>query len=413
MSKEGWLTLILRFAGGERRLSQPCVLDKGVLNLRRLPSVVSHLASRAAGDGKTATLPAAAASAGAGTTPYALSVSLRSCRVEDRRKGGGLEHFAILGKEGSDQELLFRAASDKEAEEWVVLLQTACADSGEGDGDGVGAAAASAVAATKSDQSEVFQAAEQLSHYPLVSRKEGGGEGGDDGDDDGEEEESDEEDSDEEEDSPFNFGLWQEGDSLAPFQTSDRSDVRRMLRMSGVGSGGGEGRKECVYDLGCGDGRIVIAAVAQFGADRAVGVEIDEKIAGKAKAAAEAAGVSDRVVIHAGDVLEYRSAGKDATSAVIAEEAEGVGAAGEGEGVGVGTGAASSSSQDALTDATVVVTFLLPAGMQALRQALRGVLARGGRVVSNTWGMGEGLRPVQEEDAENMSFYLYTKESLS
>ena len=392
MRKEGWLTLVLRFAGGERRISQPCVLERGVLLLERLPSITSHLKSRLLHeDGALATATeSAAAQSGGDSSRYVLSVALKSCRVEDRRDGGGLEHFALLEQDG-ERELLFRADSDDEAEEWVVALQEASEDGGE----------AASAAAGGNEGEDAFEAAESISPYPLVAAGERVAKAG--------AEEDSDEDSDEE-DSPFNFGLWQEGDSLAPYQTSDRSDVRRMLRMAGVGPGGGEGRQECVYDLGCGDGRIVIAAVADFGADRAVGVEIDEEIAAKARTAAEAAGVSDRVSIHTGDVLTYRS--------------KGVGEGGGGDERAAGSGASKitdlaggqdeqpMSPQDALSDATVVVTFLLPAGMKALLRALRGVLERGGRVVSNTWGMGEGLRPVQEEDADNMSFYLYTLESL-
>lgn len=44
--------------------------------------------------------------------------------------------------------------------------------------------------------------------------------------------------------------------------------VRKMLSMAGVGP------KDVVYDLGCGDGRIIIAAVQEFGA-RSVGIEAD------------------------------------------------------------------------------------------------------------------------------------------
>jgi ribosomal protein L11 methylase PrmA len=51
---------------------------------------------------------------------------------------------------------------------------------------------------------------------------------------------------------------------------------------------------DIVYDLGSGDGRIVIAAAANYGA-RGVGIEIDPALVGKATENARAAGVSDRV----------------------------------------------------------------------------------------------------------------------
>ena len=61
-----------------------------------------------------------------------------------------------------------------------------------------------------------------------------------------------------------------------------------MLRIAEVG------RNDVVYDLGCGDGRIVISAAAKFGA-RGVGVDIDPRRIDEASAAARSAGVSGRV----------------------------------------------------------------------------------------------------------------------
>ena len=54
----------------------------------------------------------------------------------------------------------------------------------------------------------------------------------------------------------------------APYVASPPDVVDRILRLASVGS------DDVVYDLGPGDGRIVIAAAQQFGA-RGVGVDID------------------------------------------------------------------------------------------------------------------------------------------
>ncbi|MBN2322848.1 MAG: class I SAM-dependent methyltransferase [Spirochaetes bacterium] len=54
----------------------------------------------------------------------------------------------------------------------------------------------------------------------------------------------------------------------APYWPSSKQKVRRMLAMAEIKRG------EVVYDLGCGDGRIIVAAARRFGA-RAVGVEIE------------------------------------------------------------------------------------------------------------------------------------------
>jgi SAM-dependent methyltransferase len=74
----------------------------------------------------------------------------------------------------------------------------------------------------------------------------------------------------------------------APFVPSPRSTVDEMLRLAAVGPA------DVVYDLGSGDGRVVIAAARKFGA-RAVGVEISAPLVARSRAAAERAGVADRV----------------------------------------------------------------------------------------------------------------------
>jgi len=65
--------------------------------------------------------------------------------------------------------------------------------------------------------------------------------------------------------------------------------VTEMLRMANVGTG------DIVFDLGSGDGRIVIAAVKDFGAARGVGIELDPIRILEANALARNAGVQDRV----------------------------------------------------------------------------------------------------------------------
>ena len=57
--------------------------------------------------------------------------------------------------------------------------------------------------------------------------------------------------------------------SLAPFVPTPNDVVRTMLQLAELKPG------ETVYDLGCGDGRIVLMAAQEFGA-KAVGVELDD-----------------------------------------------------------------------------------------------------------------------------------------
>ncbi|TDH73072.1 uncharacterized protein CCR75_005255 [Bremia lactucae] len=61
---------------------------------------------------------------------------------------------------------------------------------------------------------------------------------------------------------------------------------------------------DVVYDIGCGDGRLLVEAAQSFGV-RAVGVEIDSKRAQQARAAAEAGGVGHLVTVHEANALEF------------------------------------------------------------------------------------------------------------
>ena len=80
--------------------------------------------------------------------------------------------------------------------------------------------------------------------------------------------------------------------SIAPYLASPMPVVRRMLECAEVKPG------EVVYDLGCGDGRILIVAAQEFGA-RAVGVEIRDDLAKKAMEKVEELQLSDKIkIIH-------------------------------------------------------------------------------------------------------------------
>ena len=74
--------------------------------------------------------------------------------------------------------------------------------------------------------------------------------------------------------------------------------VTAMLRLAHVGHG------DVVYDLGSGDGRIVIAAVKEFGAARGVGIELDVARLHEANENARKAGVADRVEFRREDLFE-------------------------------------------------------------------------------------------------------------
>lgn len=86
------------------------------------------------------------------------------------------------------------------------------------------------------------------------------------------------------------------------FEPSDTAVVRAMLRLAEVG------RRDVVYDLGCGDGRIPIMAAREFGA-QGVCVDIDPRRTAAAVANAARAGVSDRVEIRNEDLFETEIVG--------------------------------------------------------------------------------------------------------
>jgi tRNA G37 N-methylase Trm5 len=95
-----------------------------------------------------------------------------------------------------------------------------------------------------------------------------------------------------------------EGDSLAPFFPSPQIVVEHMLKAAQVKPG------EVVYDLGCGDGRVVITAAQKFQA-RAVGVEIKETLVRSTSKRVAELGLSEMVKIIHGNALNTDLSGAD------------------------------------------------------------------------------------------------------
>ena len=106
--------------------------------------------------------------------------------------------------------------------------------------------------------------------------------------------------------------LAKDGDTRIDFHTEDpdRPDqirpvyfptpyqvVDAMCKMANVG------KDDVVYDIGCGDGRMVIAGVKKFGAKKGVGVEIDPGLVKLCKKNAEKAGVAGKVDFRNEDAL--------------------------------------------------------------------------------------------------------------
>ena len=82
------------------------------------------------------------------------------------------------------------------------------------------------------------------------------------------------------------------------FEPTPMPVVQAMNDLAAVKAG------DVVYDLGCGDGRIVIAAVKERGARRGVGIDINPERIAEANANARDAGVQDKVDFRVGDLFQ-------------------------------------------------------------------------------------------------------------
>ncbi|MDZ7639004.1 MAG: class I SAM-dependent methyltransferase [Bryobacterales bacterium] len=102
--------------------------------------------------------------------------------------------------------------------------------------------------------------------------------------------------------------------SVAPYVSSPHNVVERMLELCGVSE------SKVVYDLGCGDGRILVAAAKKHGA-HAVGVELSPKWAQVATDAAVEAGVQDKVRVLQQDMMEADLSNADVVTLYLISEA--------------------------------------------------------------------------------------------
>jgi SAM-dependent methyltransferase len=126
-----------------------------------------------------------------------------------------------------------------------------------------------------------------------------------------------------------------------PYMPTHEKVVAEMLKVAKVG------KDDILYDLGSGDGRIVITAAKEFGA-RGVGVDIDPDLVREARENAVKAGVADKVKFLQQDLFETD-----------------------------------------IREATVVTLYLLPEINRRLRPKLLSDLKPGTRVVSHNHDMGD------------------------
>lgn len=155
----------------------------------------------------------------------------------------------------------------------------------------------------------------------------------------------------------------QEGTAVAldvPYVPTPQPIVDKMLEMASVTS------KDVVYDLGCGDGRVVITAAKVHGA-RGVGIDLNPDRISEANANARRAGVTGKVKFAVGDLFKAD-----------------------------------------FSEATVVTLYLLPDVNRRLRPQLWRQLKAGTRVVSHDFDMGQEWPPERTERVNNKTLYYWT-----
>jgi cyclopropane fatty-acyl-phospholipid synthase-like methyltransferase len=131
-----------------------------------------------------------------------------------------------------------------------------------------------------------------------------------------------------------------------PFVPTPMDVVDKMLELAEVKKG------DVVYDLGSGDGRIVIRAAKKYRV-RAVGIEMDRLLLAKARKDAKAAGVSHLVEFRAEDAMKVD-----------------------------------------LSKATVITLYMLPWFNEAMKPSFKKYLKPGARIVAHDFGI-EGWEPNQ------------------
>ena len=155
-------------------------------------------------------------------------------------------------------------------------------------------------------------------------------------------------------------------DTLAPAFPTPQTVVDQMLTLAKIQPG------ETVYDLGCGDGRIVISAAQQFHA-KSVGIEIRRDIYERTLARVAALGLTDQVKIVHGNALRYD-----------------------------------------LSPADVVTLYLLTSSNERLKPLLEKQLKASARVVSHDFEI-QGWKPTTVHkvmaDGRSHSIYVYTMSS--
>lgn len=144
-----------------------------------------------------------------------------------------------------------------------------------------------------------------------------------------------------------------------PYVPTRPAVVNAMLKLANVSS------KDVVYDLGCGDGRIVITAAKQFGAT-GKGIDINPERIAEAKANAQKEKVTNKVKFEVANLFKTD-----------------------------------------FSPASVVTLYLLPAINLKLRPQLLKQLKPGTRIVSHAFDMGD-WKPEKTMEVDGATIYLWT-----
>ncbi len=143
-----------------------------------------------------------------------------------------------------------------------------------------------------------------------------------------------------------------------PYVPTPQPVVDRMLEMAAVT------KDDVVYDLGCGDGRMVVTAAKKYGA-RGVGVDIDPQRIKESNENAESAGVTDKVEFSIKDLFTMD-----------------------------------------FGEADVLTMYLLPAVNLKLRPKILSDMKPGSRIVSHSFDMDD-WKPDDQDEVNSSTIYYW------
>jgi hypothetical protein len=147
--------------------------------------------------------------------------------------------------------------------------------------------------------------------------------------------------------------------NLAPFVPSRPEVVQKMLEISEVNS------EDVVFDLGCGDGRIILSAVRDFDARKAVGYEVRNDLCREVAKEIANQNLHNRVILISDDLMDAN-----------------------------------------ISEATVITLYLTTSGNERLKPKLSSEAKTGARIISHDFEI-KGWRPLIKETFQGHTIYLY------